>query len=83
MPATLVAAFAGTTGVSRLLVLSQVILSLQLPFALVPLVTFTSDAAKMGRFANGRVLKAVSWLITAVIVFLNCFLIVQVVSGNG
>jgi manganese transport protein len=62
-------------GVTDLLVLSQVILSLQLSFAVVPLVKFTSDKRKMGEFANGRTLNIAAWLVTAVIVALNAYLL--------
>jgi manganese transport protein len=55
----------------ELLVLSQVILSFQLPFAIVPLVQFTSDRERMGRFANGRSLKVLSWACAAVVLILN------------
>ena len=54
MPAVIVAALYGESGAGELLILSQVILSLQLSFAVVPLVLFTSDRRKMGRFANPR-----------------------------
>jgi manganese transport protein len=75
IPAVIVAALYGESGTARLLVLSQVILSLQLPFAIVPLVRFTSDKAKMGVFANAAWLQAVAWGIAAVIIGLNAFLL--------
>ena len=65
----------------KLLILSQVILSLQLSFAVVPLVRFTGDARRMGRFANARWLQAMAWFVTAVIVSLNAYLLVQVITG--
>ena len=71
IPAVLVAAYYGESGTARLLVLSQVILSLQLPFAVVPLVKFTSDKAKMGAFANPKWLKIAAWTISTVIIGLN------------
>lgn len=64
-----------------MLILSQVILSLQLGFAVVPLVMFTSNKAKMGRFANGTVIKVVSWATAAIIVCLNVYLLYQTVAG--
>jgi manganese transport protein len=80
VPAVTVAALYGERGTGQLLVLSQVILSLQLSFAVVPLVRFTSDARKMGRFVNRRWLILVASLVTTVIVGLNLFLLVQTVS---
>jgi len=78
IPAVTVAVVYGESGTARLLVLSQVILSLQLPFAVVPLVQFTSDREKMGRFANPAWLKLVAWLISAVIIGLNLKLLSNV-----
>lgn len=75
VPAAIVAAISGERGVGQLLILSQVILSLQLSFAVVPLVRFTGEKAKMGRFANGRVIHAVAWLVTVVIIGLNGYLL--------
>jgi manganese transport protein len=57
-------------------VLSQVILSLQLSFAVIPLVMFTSDKRKMGEFVNSVWLQILAWAITAVIVALNLKLLV-------
>lgn len=79
VPAMVVAILYGEKGTADLLVLSQVILSLQLSFAVVPLVLFTSDPAKMGRFANGPALRAAAWTVTAVIVALNGYLLWQTV----
>jgi manganese transport protein len=79
VPAAIVAGVAGARGVNQLLILSQVILSLQLSFAVIPLVLFTGDRAKMGRFVNARTLHVVSWAITAVIVALNAYLLFQTI----
>lgn len=79
VPAVIVAAIYGASGVNKLLILSQVILSLQLSFAVVPLVWFTSSKIKMGRFVNAPWLIATAWFITAIIVCLNAFLLFQVV----
>ena len=57
--------------VGNLLVLSQVVLSMQLGFAVIPLIQFTSDRAKMGRFANGLWTKILAWLAATIIIFLN------------
>lgn len=80
-PAAIVAGFYGESGVGQLLVLSQVILSLQLSFAVVPLVLFTGDRAKMGRFVNARWLSVSAWLVTAVIVALNIYLLISTAIG--
>jgi manganese transport protein len=71
VPAVIVAILYGSSGTAKLLVLSQVVLSLQLPFAVVPLVRFTSDRVKMGPFANPIWLKSVAWGISALIIALN------------
>jgi manganese transport protein len=60
----------------QLLVLSQAVLSLQLPFAVLPLVQLTSDRRRMGEFASGPVLKALAWACAAVVIALNAVLIV-------
>ena len=75
IPAVAVAALYGERGTARLLVLSQVVLSMQLPFAVIPLVAFTSDRAKMGGFVNPIWLKWLAWIIAAVIVGLNAKLL--------
>ncbi|MEK7795366.1 MAG: Nramp family divalent metal transporter [Candidatus Hydrogenedentota bacterium] len=77
VPAVIVAALYGESGVGKLLVLSQVILSLQLSFAVVPLLRFTGDKVKMGRFVNPPALKVVAWVIAAIIISLNVFLLYQ------
>ena len=81
VPAVIVAILYGTSGTAKLLVLSQVILSLQLPFAVVPLVRFTSDKAKMGAFANPLWLKLGAWAISALIIALNLKLLWDFFGG--
>jgi manganese transport protein len=76
VPAAVVAIMWGESGTAKLLILSQVILSLQLSFAVVPLVQFTSDPAMMGEFANPRWLKALSWTAAVFIAVLNIWLLV-------
>ncbi|WP_309611137.1 Nramp family divalent metal transporter [Sphingomonas sp.] len=71
VPAVIVASLYGMSGTARLLVLSQVVLSLQLPFAVVPLVQFTSDRTRMGCFVNPLWLKIVAWAVSACIIALN------------
>jgi manganese transport protein len=77
VPAAAVAFAYGESGTARLLVLSQVILSLQLSFAVFPLVRFTSDRTKMGEFVNGRWLKATAYAIAVAIAAINAWLLVQ------
>jgi manganese transport protein len=75
VPALVVISFYGERGSGRLLVLSQVILSLQLPFAVFPLIRFTGDRRIMGRFVNPWWLKAISWTMGVVIAVLNVWLL--------
>ena len=82
VPAAITAAWVGEAGVERLLIFSQVILSLQLSFAVVPLVWFTGDRQKMGRFANPLWLSGLAWLGTALIILLNVFLLYQTARGE-
>jgi manganese transport protein len=77
IPAVTVAALYGESGTAKLLVLSQVVLSMQLPFAVIPLVSFTSNRAKMGKFVNPTWLKWAAWTIAAVIVGLNLKLLIS------
>jgi manganese transport protein len=75
IPAVIVIAIKGDQGSYDLLILSQVILSLQLPFAVIPLIRFTSDAGLMGGFVNRRWVKLLAWVAAAVIVGLNANLV--------
>ncbi|SKB58581.1 Nramp family divalent metal transporter [Dyadobacter psychrophilus] len=75
IPALIVSYLYGEKGTADLLVFSQVILSLQLSFAVVPLVFFTSNSKIMGRFANSKILTVLAWVITSVIISLNLFLL--------
>jgi manganese transport protein len=81
VPAAVVAIVYGEDGTARLLVLSQVILSMQLSFAVFPLVAFTSDRAKMGPFANPIWLKLLAYLVAFVIASLNIWLLAQTFRG--
>ena len=80
VPAVIVVAAMGDRGATSLLVLSQVVLSLQLPFAIVPLVRFTQDRKLMGTFASGPALKWTAWAIAAIIIALNLNLLVGFLS---
>src|SRR5215468_3207606 len=71
IPAVIATAWYGESGTARLLVFSQVVLSLQLSFAVVPLVLFTSDRQKMGEFANAPIVKWLAWTTAAIIIALN------------
>jgi manganese transport protein len=83
IPAILVVLLYGERGTGPLLILSQVILSLQLPFAVYPLVAFTSDPRKMGAFANPFWVKALAWFVAVIIGALNVYLLYQSFSGLG
>ena len=71
IPAVLVIGFAGEDKVTSLLILSQVVLSFQLPFAVIPLIQFTSNRAKMGEFANSRLTTVIAWIFAIAILFFN------------
>ena len=71
VPAVICTAFYGESGTARLLVLSQVILSMQLSFAVIPLVLFTGNRGKMGEFVNPLWVKILAWLTAGIIVLLN------------
>jgi manganese transport protein len=81
VPAVVVAAIQGESGTARLLVLSQVILSLQLPFAVIPLVIFTSDRKRMGEFTSPRWIQVLAWITAAIILVLNVRLLYDVATG--
>jgi len=70
-PAVIVIGIAGEGKVTALIVLSQVILSFQLPFAIIPLVQFTGDRAKMGEFVNSRLTSVIAWIVAAGVLFFN------------
>jgi manganese transport protein len=75
IPAVLVIGIAGEGKVTSLLILSQVILSFQLPFAVIPLIQFTGNRAKMGEFVNSRFTSIVAWVVAAVILVFNAELL--------
>ena len=81
VPAAIVAIMYGASGTAKLLILSQVILSLQLSFAVIPLVMFTSDRRKMGAFVNPIWLKVLAYTVTIVIATLNAWLLFQTIHG--
>jgi manganese transport protein len=81
VPAVIVVSLYGERGTGALLILSQVILSLQLPFAVFPLVSFTSDRRKMGVFVAPRWIQALAWVIAVIIAALNVWLLYQTFFG--
>src|SRR5260370_175160 len=81
VPAALTAIFFGAHGTAQLLILSQVILSLQLSFAVFPLVRFTSDRMKMGEFVNPLWLKSLGYAVAIAIVSFNAWLLVRIFTG--
>lgn len=81
IPAVIVTALMGETGTAQLLIFSQVILSMQLSFAVIPLVMFTGDKAKMGEFVNPRWVKMFGWTLAGAIALLNAYLLWQTLAG--
>jgi len=77
LPAVAVIWINGNRGTLQLLILSQVVLNLQLPFAIVPLLHFTNDAQRMGPFRSGWKLRAGGWVTAVVVVALNIWLAIQ------
>lgn len=82
LPAFFISIIYGEKAATDLLVLSQVVLSMQLSFAVIPLVIFTSDREKMGEFVNKPFLKIISWVISFVIIVLNLYLLYQTFTGK-
>jgi len=83
LPALVVTAVAGEKGMDQLLIFSQVVLSIQLGFAVIPLVKFTSEPGTMGVFANGPLVRWVAYALSAGIVAVNGWLVVQTLAGTG
>jgi manganese transport protein len=77
VPAVITVSSSGDEGTYQLLILSQVILSMQLPFAIIPLIRFTSDRERMGEFANAAWVKVLAWSAAALIVALNLWLVLN------
>ena len=87
VPAFIVIWISGSSGTLQLLILSQVILNLQLPFAIIPLLHFTNDRGRMGEFASGWKLRVLGWTTAVIVVGLNIWLAIQTIgewaSGAG
>jgi manganese transport protein len=81
VPAFVVVWIAGSRGTLQLLLLSQVVLGLQLPFAIVPLIHFTNDPARMGQFASGRKLRYAGWATALVVIGLNVWAAQQYIAA--
>ena len=81
IPVVVVTGLYGESGTAKLLVLSQVVLSMQLPFAVIPLVRFVSDRQLMGGFVIGRLTQVLAWAIAGLIVVLNVKLLVDILLG--
>ena len=81
VPALIVSLLYGEHGTGRLLILSQVILSMQLSFAVVPLLQFTGNKIKMEHFVNGRILHTTAWIIAFIIISLNIFMLFNILKG--
>jgi manganese transport protein len=81
IPAALTIYIAGDQSTFGLIILSQVLLSMQLPFAIIPLIHFTSDRSRMGTFANAAWVRVLAWLTAVIVVGLNIVLAVPIISG--
>jgi len=81
LPAVAFIAWKGNTGSYQLLILSQVVLSLQLPFAIVPLIQFTSNRKLMGEFVSGPGLRLLAWICAIIIISLNLWLLGRTALG--
>jgi len=82
VPAAAVTIWYGEAGTAKLLILSQVILGLALPFSVVPLVMFTADRAKMGELVAPRWVSALAALVAAVLIVLNLKLLYDLLPGE-
>ncbi|MGO4109703.1 Nramp family divalent metal transporter [Paenibacillus sp. YAF4_2] len=81
IPAVIVTAIYGESGTTDLLILSQIILSFQLSFAVIPLIQFTSDKKKMGTFVNPLWVKLLAWFVAIIIIGLNIYLLYKTFFG--
>ncbi|HWC95297.1 MAG TPA: Nramp family divalent metal transporter [Candidatus Sulfopaludibacter sp.] len=81
VPAALTIYIAGDQASFGLIILSQVLLSMQLPFAIIPLIHFTNDRARMGAFANRAWVRVLAWTTALIVVGLNILLAIPVISG--
>jgi manganese transport protein len=82
LPAVLVIGIAGEGKVPSLMILSQVVLSFQLLFAIIPLIQFTGDRNKMGEFTNSRLTSVIAWVVAAAILCFNAELLWLIFRGQ-
>ena len=80
IPAAIIASLYGVEGTAQLLIFSQVVLSLQLPFAVIPLIQLTSYKARMGAFANTPAQAVGYWAIAALLVTLNGAMLISLLA---
>ena len=80
IPAVLTIYYVGDNGTYKLLILSQVIFSMQLPFAVIPLIRFTNDSRRMGEFANRGWVRVLAWGAAALIIALNLWLVATTIG---
>ncbi|MFI5145180.1 MAG: Nramp family divalent metal transporter, partial [Ignavibacteria bacterium] len=80
LPAFIVTVLMGEKGTAGLLILSQVILSIQLSFAVFPLIIFTGDKRKMGIFVNSTFMKITAWSVSVIIAALNAYLLIETIK---
>ena len=80
VPAIIATSYYGEKGIASLLIFSQVVLSLQLPFAAIPLVLFTADSKRMGSFVNRKAITWLAWLVVAIIIGLNLYMLWSTVA---
>ncbi len=83
IPACVAIWLAGSQGTMQLLILSQVVLNLQLPFAIIPLLQFTNDRRRMGEFASGWKIRAAGWVTAVIVLGLNIWLAAQEIIEWG
>lgn len=83
VPVIIVTALYGEQGTGQLLIFSQVILSMQLPFAVIPLIRFVTDSRKMGPFVVPRSVAVISWIVAAIILSLNMKLLFDALTSSG
>jgi manganese transport protein len=83
VPAVIVTIWYGESGTARLLIFSQVVLSLQLSFAVIPLVLFTSDSKKMGEFVNSTGIKLMAWVTAGIILLLNVKYLLDIIGVSS
>lgn len=77
IPSLIVALIGGSAGAGRLIIIASMILSFELPFALIPLLKFTSSETKMGSYANSKIISAITWIIGSLIMGINIYFLVD------